>query len=119
MSNLICLTTMNADKTKDFYSKLMPMIGQKIIFKNHSMTKIDNSTVIFLSDNPNITQDDKCIKFKMHSMQEVISFYIISVGLGAKNKEVPTLTDNYHSAWYHTRVTDPDGNNLEAVCQLD
>jgi catechol 2,3-dioxygenase-like lactoylglutathione lyase family enzyme len=46
----------------------------------------------------------------------VDSFYGAARGAGAADNGKPGLRANYHANYYAAFVTDPDGNNLEAVC---
>ena len=46
----------------------------------------------------------------------VDSFYSAALGAGAANNGKPGLRTDYHANYYAAFVTDPDGNNLEAVC---
>jgi catechol 2,3-dioxygenase-like lactoylglutathione lyase family enzyme len=46
----------------------------------------------------------------------VDSFYKAALGAGAADNGKPGLRADYHANYYAAFVTDPDGNNLEAVC---
>lgn len=48
----------------------------------------------------------------------VDAFYKAARGAGAADNGKPGLRTDYHAHYYAAFVTDPDGNNLEAVCHL-
>ena len=48
----------------------------------------------------------------------VDAFYRAALGAGAKDNGKPGLRAEYHANYYAAFVTDPDGNNLEAVCHI-
>lgn len=49
----------------------------------------------------------------------VDSFYRAALGAGAADNGKPGLRADYHPGYYAAFVTDPDGNNLEAVCHAE
>ena len=46
----------------------------------------------------------------------VDAFHGAALGAGAADNGKPGLRKDYHANYYAAFVTDPDGNNLEAVC---
>ena len=48
----------------------------------------------------------------------VDAFYRAALGAGATDNGKPGLRMDYHANYYAAFVTDPDGNNLEAVCHV-
>jgi catechol 2,3-dioxygenase-like lactoylglutathione lyase family enzyme len=48
----------------------------------------------------------------------VDAFYKAALGAGATDNGKPGLRPDYHANYYAACVIDPDGNNLEAVCQV-
>lgn len=49
----------------------------------------------------------------------VDAFYTAALTAGATDNSKPGLRSNYHPNYCAAFVSDPDGNNLEAVCHLD
>jgi hypothetical protein len=45
-------------------------------------------------------------------------FDTAALGAGAADNGKPGLRKDYHANYYAAYVTDPDGNNLEAVCHV-
>lgn len=48
----------------------------------------------------------------------VDAFYETACNAGAADNGKPGLRTDYHANYYAAFVTDPDGNNLEAVCHV-
>ncbi len=48
----------------------------------------------------------------------VCAFHKAALAAGATDNGVPGLRTDYHPNYYAAFVTDPDGNNLEAVCHV-
>jgi catechol 2,3-dioxygenase-like lactoylglutathione lyase family enzyme len=51
------------------------------------------------------------------SRKKVHEFYDAAIAAGAKDNGAPGLRPDYTPTYYAAFVVDPDGNNLEAVCQ--
>jgi catechol 2,3-dioxygenase-like lactoylglutathione lyase family enzyme len=50
------------------------------------------------------------------SRAAVDAFYNAAIAAGARDNGKPAVRTEYHSSYYAAFVTDPDGNNFEAVC---
>lgn len=48
----------------------------------------------------------------------VNAFYREALAAGGRDDGAPGLRPRYHAQYYGAFVFDPDGNNIEAVCQL-
>jgi catechol 2,3-dioxygenase-like lactoylglutathione lyase family enzyme len=51
------------------------------------------------------------------SRKKVHAFYEAALAAGGRDNGAPGLRAEYTPTYYAAFVTDPDGNNLEAVCQ--
>jgi catechol 2,3-dioxygenase-like lactoylglutathione lyase family enzyme len=47
----------------------------------------------------------------------VDAFHAAAVGAGGLDNGAPGIREQYHPTYYAAFVLDPDGNNIEAVCQ--
>ncbi|WP_443971371.1 VOC family protein [Sphingobium sp. CR28] len=57
------------------------------------------------------------IAFQAGSRAEVDAFYAAAIEQGARDNGPPGIRPHYHPAYYAAFVIDPDGVNVEAVCQ--
>src|SRR5438046_435379 len=56
------------------------------------------------------------IAFAAKDRSAVNAFHTAAVPAGGKDNGGPGLRPDYHATYYAAFVTDPDGNNVEAVC---
>lgn len=56
------------------------------------------------------------IAFAAKDRAAVNAFHVAAVPAGGKDNGGPGLRPEYHANYYAAFVTDPDGNNVEAVC---
>ena len=57
------------------------------------------------------------LAFKAADRAAVDAFFAAAVETGAEVLHEPRLWPEYHETYYGAFVRDPDGNNIEAVCQ--
>ena len=57
------------------------------------------------------------ICFAVRSRNKVHAFYEAALAAGGKDNGPPGLRPDYTPTYYAAFVIDPDGNNVEAVCQ--
>lgn len=48
----------------------------------------------------------------------VNAFHAAALAAGGSDNGAPSIRERYHSSYYAAFVLDPDGNNIEAVCQV-
>ncbi len=59
------------------------------------------------------------IAFAAKDRAAVRAFYAAALPAGGKDNGEPGLRPTYHANYYGGFVKDPDGNNIEAVCQQE
>lgn len=57
------------------------------------------------------------LAFQAESIEQVQAFYEAGLNAGGKDNGKPGYRD-YHDAYYAAFLLDPDGNNVEAVCDV-
>ncbi|MFC5343373.1 VOC family protein (plasmid) [Brevundimonas staleyi] len=57
------------------------------------------------------------IAFEAESRAAVDAFYAAAIAHGGRDNGPPGIRPHYHPAYYAAFVIDPDGVNVEAVCQ--
>jgi catechol 2,3-dioxygenase-like lactoylglutathione lyase family enzyme len=58
------------------------------------------------------------VAFTADSRAAVDAFYAAAMKSGGRDNGPPGIREHYHSSYYAAYVLDPDGNNIEAVCQI-
>jgi catechol 2,3-dioxygenase-like lactoylglutathione lyase family enzyme len=57
------------------------------------------------------------IAFEAESRAAVDAFYAAAIAQGGRDNGPPGIRPHYHPSYYAAFVIDPDGANVEAVCQ--
>lgn len=57
------------------------------------------------------------IAFAVQERALVDRFFAAAIAAGAQDNGAPGVRTRYHDAYYAAYVLDPDGNNIEVVCQ--
>jgi catechol 2,3-dioxygenase-like lactoylglutathione lyase family enzyme len=57
------------------------------------------------------------VAFAAQDRAVVDRFYAQAIAAGGKDNGAPGIRPNYHPSYYGAFVLDPDGHNIEAVCQ--
>lgn len=57
------------------------------------------------------------LAFQAESVEQVHAFHAAGLTAGGKDNGAPGYRD-YHKAYYAAFLIDPDGNNIEAVCDV-
>ena len=57
------------------------------------------------------------VAFRAADRATVAAFHAAALAAGARDNGGPGLRTHYHPAYFAAFVLDPDGHNLEAVCQ--
>ena len=59
------------------------------------------------------------VAFVAEDRAMVDAFHAAGLGAGGTDNGGPGVREDYHPHYYAAFVTDPDGNNIEAVCQRE
>ncbi len=59
------------------------------------------------------------LAFTAEDRPAVDAFYAAALANGGTDNGVPGIRARYHENYYAAYVLDPDGNNIEAVCQTE
>lgn len=57
------------------------------------------------------------LAFRAERRDDVDKFYYAALQSGGLDNGKPYIRAHYHQSYYAAYVFDPDGNNIEAVCQ--
>ncbi len=59
------------------------------------------------------------IAFAANDRATVDAFHAVAVAAGGRDNGPPGIRIRYHPSYYAAYVLDPDGNNIEVVCQAE
>ncbi len=57
------------------------------------------------------------LAFRAETRRAVDAFHAAALIAGGRGNGQPGVRARYHAAYYAAYVLDPDGNNIEVVCQ--
>lgn len=63
-------------------------------------------------------RDHVHLAFAARSRAEVDAFYAAALAAGGRDNGAPGIRAEYHPNYYAAFVFDPDGHNIEAVCNV-
>ena len=118
MLDHIIITVSNYEASKAFYLKALEPLGYEIVFD------MENGVCFGVQGKPEyFIREAEAVKPAIHlaftspDRATVDKFYNAALGAGGKDNGPPGLRTGYHPNYYGAFVLDPDGNNIEAVCQ--
>jgi len=120
------LAVQDAEASRRFYEKaLAPLDIARVITVKPEQTRTKGTRHGFGKDGyPILWVHDKeapgtgtHIAFAAKSQSAVDAFYSAALKAGGKDNGPPGIRHRYHPHYYAAYVLDPDGINVEAVCQ--
>jgi len=109
----------NFEKSKIFYSAALKPLGYELLMEfggieaGFGKNKIPDFWI--KAESPVTTRAH--IAFRSVTREPVRQFYSAATDAGGKDNGGPGLRKNYSPTYYAAFVFDPDGNNIEIVCQ--
>lgn len=122
MIDHLTLHAKNIEKTKKFYSAALKPLGYKVEYDDTYDGKrmvgfsSDGKADIWFSDAKPISGPEH-VAWAAKTRKAVDDFYKAAIKAGGKDNGAPGIREDYSKNYYAAFVIDPDGNNIEAVCQ--
>ena len=104
----------NLEKSKAFYVAILDAIGKSDGFGDYGSGFYFDELYIEEGDKP-IT--NLHLAFQAYSKEQVHAFYEAGLKAGGRDNGPPGYR-KYHAAYYAAYLFDPDGNNVEAICDV-
>jgi len=107
--------------SKAFFKKALEPLGVAVIAEDEptygvELGRPDNNASLVLFQ----TEEKPAhlhLAFTAENRQQVDAFYRAALEAGGKDNGAPGLRPQYNANYYAAFVIDPDGHNIEAVCQ--
>jgi catechol 2,3-dioxygenase-like lactoylglutathione lyase family enzyme len=107
--------------SKTFYAKTLAPLGVAIIAEGVPTYGVElcgknsnTSLVLFQTDEKPAHLH---LAFVAETRQQVDAFYRAALEAGGKDNGAPGVRAHYNANYYAAFIIDPDGHNIEAVCQ--
>lgn len=111
-------------KAKAFYDAAMGALGAKILMTVPSeftggkwVAGYGRKKPDFWLNESDAIGPGRHYAFTASTRAEVDAFYTAALAAGGRDNGPPGIRAHYHPDYYGAFVFDPDGNNIEAVCQ--
>ena len=106
------LRVSDLEASRNFYRAVCKALGLEEAFQD--------ATDHFVIDEIYVDAADDYVSrihlaFQAHSLEDVDTFHRLALEAGGRSNGAPGLRP-YHGRYYAAFVLDPDGNNIEAVC---
>lgn len=120
MIDHITIRVSNLRKSREFYDKVLAVLGLKIVLGEEGIfwgwgADKDPEFEISAADENNPPHKRVHIAFKGRNRDMVDAFYQAAIQAGATDNGRPGPRPNYSETYYAAFVRDRDGNNIE-VC---
>ena len=105
------------ERSKAFYTKALAPLGYVLIRQFAGMAAgfgVGGKPDFWIGKAPEAKHAH--VAFRASGRAQVREFYAAAIEAGAKDNGAPGPRPHYHEHYYGGFVTDPDGNNIEAVC---
>ena len=119
MIDHMTLPVSNFKKSKEFMLQALAPLGYQLYYEFE-----DKGAGFSTGDNPDfwILEGETPkpaihVAFVSPDRATVDAFYEAAIAAGGKDNGKPGLRPEYHENYYGAFVLDPDGHNIEAVCQ--
>ena len=106
-------------KSKEFVLRTLAPLGYQLYYEFE-----DKGAGFSTGDNPDFwilegetPKPSIHVAFVSPDRETVDAFYKAAIAAGGKDNGKPGLRPEYHENYYAAFVLDPDGHNIEAVCQ--
>lgn len=120
MIDHITIRVADLEKSKEFYNKVLPVLGMKIVLGTEGRfwgwgTGKDPQFEISVPEENDPPHSRLHIAFKAKDHAMVDGFYEVALEAGATDNGAPGPRPDYSDTYYAAFVRDMDGNNIE-VC---
>ena len=118
MYDHISLKVKDGKRSRKFYQKALTPLGYKVIDESEEgagFAAEDRSALWIGQGQPH--EPALHVAFAAADRAGVDAFYEAALEAGGRDNGRPGIRESYGPTYYAAFVLDPDGNNIEAVCQ--
>jgi len=118
MYDHVSLKVKDGVKSRKFFQRTLAPLGYKVIDESEGGAGFgakDASALWIAQGRPH--EPALHLAFAAPGRAEVDAFYKAALDAGGRDNGRPGIRESYGPNYYAAFVLDPDGNNIEAVCQ--
>jgi catechol 2,3-dioxygenase-like lactoylglutathione lyase family enzyme len=105
------------ERGKSFYSKALEPLGYSVALEVGEFAGFADASGFSFGMFRRDPAGGAHVAFACPDHATVDAFYEAAMEAGGKDNGAPGIRAHYHENYYGAFVHDPDGNNIEAVCQ--
>lgn len=105
------------EAAREFYSKALEPLGYALAFDQEGFLGYADAAGMSFGVLRRDPVGAGHVAFASDDWAGVDAFYEAAMGAGGEDNGAPGIRAHYHENYYAAFVRDPDGNNIEAVCQ--
>ncbi len=123
----IGFTVSDIEPSKAFYRRALAPLDIGLVMevtedmtggRAHAGFGSDGRPYFWLGNGTGVLRGKLHVAFAAPNRATVDAFYRAALAAGGVDNGAPGLRPHYHANYYGAFVLDPDGHNIEAVCQL-
>jgi catechol 2,3-dioxygenase-like lactoylglutathione lyase family enzyme len=117
MIDHVALYVTDFDRSRRFYEKALEPLGYAVAVEGEGFVGFAHEGALQLAlrtgEAPSTTAH---VAFQADDRPTVDAFHAAATSAGGTDEGAPGVREQYHASYYAAFVSDPDGNNIEAVC---
>lgn len=117
MIDHVTLDVSDVKRSVAFYERALAPLGYKVVLELGDFRLLGPAGRPRLGLRPGDPPGAAHVAFESPDRATVDAFYEAAIAAGGVDNGPPGLREHYHPTYYAAYVRDPDGNNVEAVCQ--
>lgn len=122
----VSITVNDLANSAPFYDAVMAALEVPCVWREadgigygiRSTEEAEAGSFLTLLQRPGVVADRRHWAFRARSRAMVRAFHAAGLAAGGRDDGAPGLRPHYHAAYYGAFLLDPDGNRIEAVCNL-
>jgi catechol 2,3-dioxygenase-like lactoylglutathione lyase family enzyme len=113
----IALDVRDLEKSRRFYEQTLRPLGYGIVSESDSFCGLGSENQTKLGLRSGGSSGPVHFAFTAPDRPTVNAFHEAAIRAGGRDNGQPGVRAQYHESYYAAFVLDPDGNNVEAVCE--
>jgi catechol 2,3-dioxygenase-like lactoylglutathione lyase family enzyme len=113
----VALDVRDLEASRRFYEQALRPLGFQVVSESESFCGLGTKGQTRLGLRPGGPSGPVHFAFTSPDRRTVDAFHEAAIAAGGRDNGPPGVRTAYHENYYAAFVRDPDGNNVEAVCE--